>query len=643
MIEALATIGKARLGEGPFEGRKLLDRLVQNANAIGNCPKVFLLVFEETGKGDSIGFAFRDVEIEDYQDDRRTRYLYRFGAPNGADHSPSCKLTSADKTYPNKFLASLRGIRQQSDLSEERRAWVATLLAEAERSAERVVAEIEEKQQGLEKNEGALLVPLIQRGAERLFPLEIESFRDAFVPSVIASFSSPVSGVEASKDPGVCSVCLRGDGKVLGSVSPLNNFSVDKPGFAQGLQQANAWRNFPCCQDCALALEAGLEYVKSNLKFSFYGFDLYLTPYFSGSRPEERLLDKVAKKLNIAFSDEGTPQALGIADTRLAKFQHRSERLLRAAGESEGITAFDFIFYDIEQKATRFLAVVPEVPREDRLKLISETKEKLDALAPFESLRDKEGRRYLFFNFGLLRGQSGPLGKLGQHDPYGKDFLQVVTAVLGDGRLEWDWLVGHLARHLHEAFNAWRKEERKSIEYPARADLMLLYFLTDPKIGVVYRGGERMAIEPKNEMLRRLVEGDHSGPVEAAELAIEGNAGLLNEPVRQAVFLTGALTRLFMYAQKKERKATPFWGKLHGLHLNVENVRYLLIQIRDKYYAYGYETPTKLESLVSVKWLEVAEDDTLSADETSLLFTLGLNLGNYFFSKKEKDKEMDDA
>lgn len=150
-----------------------------------------------------------------------------------------------------------------------------------------------------------------------------------------------------------------------------------------------------------------------------------------------------------------------------------------------------------------------------------------------------------------------------------------------------------------------------------------------------------MTIEPDNEALKRLVAGDHSGPVEAAELAIEGNAGLLDRTVSQAVFLTGALTRLFMYKQWKERGATPFWGKLHSLRLTVDKVRDLLRPIRDKYQAYGYDTPTNFESLVSVKWLEVGPADKLSVDEASLLFTMGLNLGNFFFSKRDKDKEND--
>lgn len=435
---------------------------------------------------------------------------------------------------------------------------------------------------------------------------------------------------------------MHKDAKVFGKVSTLGNFSVDKPGFAQGLQRANAWRNFPCCLDCALALERGQEYVASRLNFYFYGFRLYLVPHLTGGCTDKDALNELADTLNKTKSDNDQPEKLGFSKGRLENWVSRkADLLLLTAAESGTASAYDFIFYDIEQKAHRFLAVVPEVPREERLQKIVDTKEKLDGLAPFSEPRDKKGQRMFRFHFGLLRDKSGVLPKLGTHDPYGKDFLQIVQAVLGRGGIEWDWLLGHLMRHLREAYNAWRKGERQSIDYPIRADLMLLYFLTDPEIGVVFRGGEPMTIEPDNEALKRLVAGDHSGPVEAAELAIEGNAGLLDRTVSQAVFLTGALTRLFMYKQWKERGATPFWGKLHSLRLTVDKVRDLLRPIRDKYQAYGYDTPTNFESLVSVKWLEVGPADKLSVDEASLLFTMGLNLGNFFFSKRDKDKEND--
>lgn len=641
MIETLATIGKALIGEGPFEGDELLERLVQNPNAKGNCSKVFQLVFTQTNNDDEPAFVFKDIEVVDYDDIDRVRYLYRFGSPSGSDHSPSCRLTKAATSYPRKFIGAIKGAAKNKDLSKPYRTWFKALLKAAEDAAEEAVAGLDELSAGLDADDGALLTPIIERNGERLPPCELKPLREAFVRSVIESLSSPISGVDSSKTPGVCAVCLTDDRKVLGAVNPLRSFSVDKPGFAQGCERANAWRNFPCCLDCALALERGQEYVASRLNFYFYGFRLYLVPHFTGGRVEERLLEKIAEKLNEVVSDDYDPEKLGFAGEKLQGFQRKADRLLVTAAKSEGVGAYDFIFYDIEQKAHRFLAVVPEVPREERLSKIFDTKANLDELAPFSEPRDKKGQRLFRFHFGLLRDKSGVLPKLGTHDPYGTDFLEIVQAVLGRGRIEWDWLLGHLMRHLREAYNAWRSGERQSIDYPVRADLMLLYFLTDPEIGVVYRGGNVMTIEPDNEALKRLVTGEHSGPAEAAELAIKGNAGLLDRTVSQAVFLTGALTRLFMYKQWKERGATPFWGKLHSLRLTVDKVRDLLRPIRDKYQAYGYDTPTDFESLVSVKWLEVGPADKLSVDEASLLFTLGLNLGNYFFSKRNKDKEND--
>jgi CRISPR-associated protein Csh1 len=643
MIETLATIGKALIGEGPFEGDELLERLVQNPNAKGNCSKVFQLVFTQTNNDDEPAFVFKDIEVVDYDDIDRVRYLYRFGSPSGSDHSPSCRLTKAATSYPRKFIGAIKGAAKNKDLSKPYRTWFKALLKAAKDAAEEAVAGLDELSAGLDADDGALLTPIIERNGERLPPCELKPFREAFVRSVIESLSSPISGVDSSKTPGVCAVCLTDDRKVLGAVNPLRSFSVDKPGFAQGCERANAWRNFPCCLDCALALERGQEYVASRLNFYFYGFRLYLVPHFTGGRVEERLLEKIAEKLNEVVSDDYDPERLGFAGEKLQGFQRKADRLLVTAAKSEGVGAYDFIFYDIEQKAHRFLAVVPEVPREERLSKIFDTKANLDELAPFRVPRDKKGQRMFRFHFGLLRDKSGVLPKLGTHDPYGTDFLEIVQAVLGRGRIEWDWLLGHLMRHLREAF---AEGGDSSLYFATRRDLMLLLFLTDPEISVVYHKGEPMAYKPENEKLQKLVDGEYRSIEEAAELAIEGmggKQGLLSTPLKRAVFFSGVLAKRFLKYQHRVRGSAPFWKKLQGLRLSPEKITQLLPQIRVKYNAYDKEGKirlgTKLERLVSEMWADAGATEDLSNNESSFLFTIGLNLGEFFKPVKRDDSE----
>lgn len=632
MIETLATIGKALIGEGPFEGDVLLERLVENPNAKGNCPKVIQIIFSQSDDGGNPVFSFQRLDLVDYDDHNRVRYLYRFGSASGSDHSPSCKMTEPAKSYPRKFIGSIKSSANNGDLPESQRLWFKALLKGAQNAADEIVSGLDELSDGLDSNEGTLLTLIVERDGKRLLPHDLEPLREAFVRSVIESFSSPVSGVDSSKTPGACAVCFTDDRKVLGAVNPLRSFSVDKPGFAQGFERANAWRNFPCCLDCALALERGQEYVASRLNFYFYGFRLYLVPHFTGGRVEERLLEKIAKKFNEVVSDDYDPEKLGLAGGKLEGFQRQADRLLITAAKSEGVGAYDFIFYDIEQKVHRFLAVVPEVPREERLKKIAEAKEKLDELAPFSMPLNKKGQQLFRFHFGLLRDKSGMLPKLGTHDPYGTDFLEIVQAVLGRGRIEWDWLLGHLMRHLHEAF---AEGGDSSLYFATRRDLMLLLFLTDPEISVVYHKGEPMAYKPENEKLQKLVDGEYESIDEAAELAVEGMEGLLDTPLKRAVFFSGVLVKRFLKYQDWKRGATPFWKQLQGLRLDPEKVANLLPQMRDKYYAYGQEARTHLERVVSVMWADAGSKKGLTTNECSFLFTIGLNLGDYFKSRQD--------
>lgn len=101
-------------------------------------------------------------------------------------------------------------------------------------------------------------------------------------------------------------------------------------------------------------------------------------------------------------------------------------------------------------------------------------------------------------------------------------------------------------------------------------------------------------------------------------------------PDKKAAFLEGVLTQFLLDVQYAIRQSTPFRSKLYGLKLNEKRLKRLLPKIIEKFREYRIVYPW-LEEAIS-RYLIKAEEHgwSLSKDEISYYFALGLNLGRVF-------------
>ncbi|RLG00272.1 TIGR02556 family CRISPR-associated protein, partial [Thermococci archaeon] len=99
---------------------------------------------------------------------------------------------------------------------------------------------------------------------------------------------------------------------------------------------------------------------------------------------------------------------------------------------------------------------------------------------------------------------------------------------------------------------------------------------------------------------------------------------------KKAAFLEGVLTSFLLGVQYAKRGSTPFRKKLQGLKLNKRKIRRLLPEIIEKLRAYD-TAYSDIEELISKYFIEADENSwTISDDEISYYFALGLNLGKIF-------------
>lgn len=66
---------------------------------------------------------FKCINIREYDDSLKFKYLYRAGSSRGTDITPTAKITDIDKTYSNKIIPAIKeGIEyiNKDDLKEEK-------------------------------------------------------------------------------------------------------------------------------------------------------------------------------------------------------------------------------------------------------------------------------------------------------------------------------------------------------------------------------------------------------------------------------------------------------------------------------------------------------------------------------------------
>lgn len=122
---------------------------------------------------------------------------------------------------------------------------------------------------------------------------------------------------------------------------------------------------------------------------------------------------------------------------------------------------------------------------------------------------------------------------------------------------------------------------------------------------------------------------------ERVELFFNKFSNFFNSNLKKAIFLEGVLTQYLLNIQYQERKSTPFRVKLKGLKLDEKQIKKLLPEIQNKLEEYGKNYYRDLESIISNYFVLSGNDWSLTNNEISFYFTLGMNLSNLF--KKEKE------
>jgi CRISPR-associated protein Csh1 len=586
MLEAVKELGELVIQR---ENKNLLESLVEDPNSNGKYNNVCVITFEK--EGDNLYFS--DVEREEYKRDYVMRYLYRSGSANGPDFSPTAKLTEPERTFPMKILGWFnRTLKDKNiNLGTEDRIFLARIQEELEENKEYIMQRIGEARQDIPKKESIFITIKIEKDGEDYYLGDFEVFRRLLRENVERK------DLEIFSENEVCSICKEKKDVVIGNAGVYAFYTLDKPGFiVGGFKEDSAWKNFPVCLDCKIALEEGKRFIRENLRFSFAGIPYQLIPKF--------ILGKdYIKDIVDIFSDSS--KIISLKKEVKKAYLADEEEILDYLSETQDLLTLNFLFIKEQQQtsAEKILLLIEDV-FPSRLKSIFLAKGYVDRLF---------NENFTFRTIRNFFSKSDP--NKGSYD-LDKYFLEVVDSIFKNKSIDKSFVMDFLMKRIRDRFI---KDEYLTV--CIKEAFMVVIFLE--KLNLLDMEVKDMETRLFDELFKKY------------EPTFEA-------PAKKGLFLLGALTELLLRKQFKERGSKPFMKELKSLKMDKKDFIGLLPKIQNKLEEYdAFDKGKRILAEEASHYLLLAGDSWgMGVDEMNFYFACGMNLVQEVADIVYPDKEL---
>ena len=613
MIEAIRNIGEYVLEKEEKSINDPLKILIDNPTNTKNI--LFILLNEEDGE-----FKYRGVEIEIYSKDKLVKYLYRKGRSSGSNMTPAAKIAgNVERTFKNRILKWFYKSYSDTDTSN----FLIKIGNCIKNNKELILQNLKEE---YNKNNNFLSLKINSQ-----YLGDIRIFRDILINQAKRSFYFTKS---FSKDNQIsksenhfCSVCNKKEKEVYGFVNTFNFYTVDKPGFvSSGFQQKNAWKNYPVCLNCALTLEEGKKYLENYLNFNFYGFRYLLIPKFiSGIDKETR------KEFFRIMKQQKDPKFRKIEINRLTNAE---DEVLELMSKQKNYLNINFIFYAVSNAEFKILLYVENI-LPSRLRILFDVKKDIDnidifkeCMVPIFEDKKKTGDRSLELDFGVLRDFFYDFTNKRWISK--KYFLDIVNKIFTKISVNYEFLLNFIIRKIRDDFVSGYSTKINTMKA-----FMLLNYLNELNI-LKYKK------EEITKMGKLILPKEVGGEIKTKiESFFDKFSDFFDSNTKKVIFLEGTLAQKLLNIQRLPEVSNvqagkePFRSRLKGLKLDEKQIKKLLPEIQNKLEEYGKNYYRDLETIISNYFVLSGDNWSLTNDEISFYFTLGMNLSNLF--KKEKE------
>lgn len=618
MIEAVRRIGDyVQQNSG---GGDSLSTYIENPNSNGKYKYVLVVVLREI-EGN---YSFSRVVLDEFKDPNL--YLYKKGAPNGTDATPTSKVAAQlEKTF-NRFLKWFENY-ESYDVSEDDKDVLNKMNIALNDQKDKILAELNEKYSQKDSKFNAIITLGLEDGDHYSYPSEQPIFKSILLRTGKDKYYTKKSQGESRGNDAVCSVCKQKKSEVYGFAIPWTFHTFDKPGFiAGGFNVSESWKNTPVCFDCATRLEVGKKYIEERLDFGFYGFRYLLVPKLALGGDFQDVLSILGGK--------DQKRKLKINKEIKSNITSDEEEILDLVKDKKDFISNSLIFYKKEQSSYRILLLIEGI-LPSRLKALFDTKDKVDER--FKTYSDlllseaQKEKNHLEFNFGVVRRFFPQESK---NRTFDKIFLEMVNKIFVGDQIDYYLLIDFIMRKAREAFI-----EGYPTNIATLTGFLLLHYLRELNL---FRDSKEdtKEMDDKGSGMKS-IENLEGLPLEQkVERFFEANQSFFTSDAKKATFLEGVLAQKLLNIQWMDKKATPFRTKLHGLKMDEALIKRLLPDIQNKLEEYGKNYYRDLESIIAhhfvlagVNWKEVD-------NELSFYFVLGMDMHRLFKNAKEDEEKI---
>jgi CRISPR-associated protein Csh1 len=605
MLRAVWDLGRFLAEERELDEIEILTQ----SHKLENVKKILFIVF----RSENGNFQFERVYDSEYDPHDAPKYLYRTFRHGQYDAIPASKISARNASSFAEKITKRWNKWFNKYLKKYDHPLLSSLMTAMNTQRDIIQEEVSDRFAAMDKKERrSVLVTLkIIKNNNEKYLSDIDTFKNIFVEGALEDLFYKHNVF--SRGEGICSLCLNKN-TVYGFASPFSVFTVDKRGFAYNLSRENSWKQLPICSSCAIYLIAGKEFLEKHLRFSSYDHRYYVIPYFVFGKVDNQLIEEIE---------------FGI-DERLPKECYKrllEDDIVDIMKEKEDTINLIFVFFKPKQKDFFDIVKYVENVPPSWIKMTSDAFCKTEERIIFKErcLRTIFGKEWSGdFLDGIYK--ENKLSKMNILDMtrafFPESFVDIVGDILGAQRIEENYLIQAFIREIRKKF---MENENWSARLLTLKSIYLLDFLAHMDLINLRERPERGS---EKEVFVMEKKEDKS---ERVESFFEDFSEALDTSGKKAVFLEGVLASLLMNVQYAEKKSTPFRSKLHGLKLNQRKVKKLLPEVMEKLASYEAFQYKWLEKLVSKFFVEADQNGwSLSDDEISYYFTLGLNLGSLF-------------
>lgn len=613
MLSNVAQIGNYVIKNEEKDLNNPLSILVENPNVKGNYKDILKITFDYNT------LEYLGVYIDEFDKGKILKLMYKAGASNGADFSPTSKITEPEKTLKKKIIKAVSETRKYKDYKESH------LLKKLEKSLkdneDKILKDIIDKK----GKDGTILTITFRDGENEYFVGDIQEFRNYFIYKATMDYYYIKTGNINSKSSGVCSICNEENEEVYGLFRKFGFYTVDKIGNVSGFNPNEAWKTFPICLKCALAVEEGKKYLDENLRGRFYGTEFYMIPKVLFDKDMERILNR--------YNDL-------VKNVGINKDYSRNEKHLLRFLKNRDIYCYTTFMFFNEGNDFKVLQMIEDV-LPSRFSILYNAMEKTENMPVFKSYKinadlkrlNKDQREYLtsiFKNSEDLEGLKFLFGYIKEFVDVDNDnevFLKLMNSVFSNEKIDYHYLINQFISKIRREFT-----NNKSISLSAYKSFMVIYFLINTNL-------LNTNLKPRGEIITEKSTYDYS----EIDKFFEDYGEFFNSEDKKTVFLTGVLVNKLLNLQYQKRQSKPFLAKLHGLKLDKSKVENIFKEATQKLMEYGQEDNinyySRLKEETARRFIESGGNWNLSNNEISYIFSLGISMSSVFDNLHKNNNE----